>query len=92
MAKMRYYVGLDTTGREVFRSARTPVEGIGVSYNAVIGPFRTRRGAEYMARYGEGNPHLQTVADAERIAAQPSHSPACTKANDRSAREACICA
>lgn len=37
---------------------------------AVIGPFRTVRGAEFMRQYGEGNPHCQTVGDAERLAKQ----------------------
>jgi len=66
----RYYVGLKDGGkRETFRSAETPTEGShGRLYLAVIGPFKTRRGAEFMAEYGGGNPHLQCVDDAERIA------------------------
>ena len=39
-------------------------------YGAVIGPFRTKRGAQFMAKHGRSNPHLQTVDDAERIAKQ----------------------
>ena len=42
----------------------------GQSYAYFIGPFRTMRGAKYMARYGRNNPHLQHVNDAERLAVQ----------------------
>jgi hypothetical protein len=55
--------------REVFRSALTPtVDTHGDKYFGVIGPFRTRRGAEFMAKHGRNNPHCQCVADAECIA------------------------
>lgn len=55
--------------REVFRSALTPTEDThGDRYYAAIGPFRTRRGAEFMATCGRDNPHCRYVADAERIA------------------------
>ena len=55
--------------REIFRAAVEPTFAThGEKYNAVIGPFRTRRGAELMRDYGAGNPHYQTVADAERFA------------------------
>jgi hypothetical protein len=72
MAKPRkqYYVGLKSTmGREVFTADTEPTEqSHGARFAAVIGPFQTKRGAEFMAQYGQGNPHLQTVYDAERIA------------------------
>ncbi len=56
--------------RTVFRSPSVPtVSTHGTLYNYCIGPFRTKRGADFMANYGGNNPHLQTVADAERIAA-----------------------
>lgn len=68
----RIYVGLtlDCTGRrEVFRAVETPTEqSHGAKYGAVIGPFRTKRGAEFMRDYGRGNPHCLSVADAERLA------------------------
>ena len=52
----------------VFRSKEIPTyETHGAWYGAVIGPFRTRRAAEFMARYGRGNPHLRCVSDAERL-------------------------
>lgn len=68
--KTKLYVGLQGSKREVFRSATEPTEtSHGHLYAASVGPFRTRRGAEFMARYGgNGNPHLQCVNDAERIA------------------------
>ena len=51
-----------------FRSATEPTrESHGHRFLAVIGPFRTMRAARVMARYGPGNPHLQSVSDAERL-------------------------
>jgi hypothetical protein len=65
----RIYVGCNQTHRITFRSAENPTtETHGHLYNAVIGPFRTMRGARWMATYGANNPHCQTVADAERLA------------------------
>lgn len=67
----RIYVGVKGTSREVFRSVSTPTQkSHGEKYAAVIGPFRTVGGAKVMAQYGRNNPHLQTVADAERMAKQ----------------------
>lgn len=40
----------------------------GVTVGAIIGPFRTRRAADLCASTGGANPHIQCVADAERIA------------------------
>ena len=37
-------------------------------YKAVIGPFKSRVGAAYFARYGSNNPYIRTAADAERLA------------------------
>jgi hypothetical protein len=68
----RLYVGLApyTGQRTVFRAANEPAEqSHGERFAAVIGPFRTLQGAEFMRDYGKGNPHCQTVADAERLAA-----------------------
>ena len=54
---------------ERFQAWGTPVrETHGKQYAAVIGPFKTVRGARFMADYGKGNPHCQHVDDAERIA------------------------
>ena len=75
MAQKKIYVGLSriTGGRVVFRSEVEPSESThGYFYDAVIGPFRTASGATFMARYGAGNPHCQTVLDAERLAHMPS--------------------
>lgn len=70
-----YYLGLAVraTGnvRELFKCSYVPTwETHGSVYNAVIGPFRTKRGAVFMRDFGRSNPHLQNVADAERIAKQ----------------------
>ena len=37
-------------------------------YKAVIGPFKSKVGAGYFARYGRNNPDICTAADAERLA------------------------
>jgi hypothetical protein len=69
----KIYVGVVSSSiREVFRSSEVPTqETHGTKYRAVIGPFKTKRGAEFLAKYGHGsNPHLQTVNDAERAAKQ----------------------
>ena len=71
MSRMRPYVGLHRTRkvREVFHSDTPPTEEVhGRTYVAVIGPFRTVRGARFMAQFGANNPHCVTVADAERCA------------------------
>ena len=78
MARTKYsskggyqYVGVraDNGRYERFQWPGTPVrETHGHVYAAVIGPFRTVRGARFMESYGKGNPHTQTVADCEHIA------------------------
>ena len=40
----------------------------GLEFDFVIGPFITKRGAKFMEKYGRGNPHCQSVYDAERLA------------------------
>ena len=66
----RLFVGKKYDGmREVFRYNGHPTERThGHVYRYVIGPFRTKRGAEFMRDYCENNPHCQDVADAERLA------------------------
>ncbi len=67
--KSKLYVGVNGRRREVFRSTRTPTENShGDRFKATIGPFRTLGAAKIMAEFGGNNPHLQTVADAERMA------------------------
>jgi hypothetical protein len=54
---------------EVFRSRSVPTaKSHGNLYRYVIGPFRTVRGAKFMAMFGENNTHCQCVEDAERLA------------------------
>ena len=69
MAK-RIYVGCTAfTSWEIFRSETTPTfDDNPNDYAAVIGPFRTLAGAEFMCDYGKGNPHCSTVSDAEWLA------------------------
>jgi len=68
----RIYVGLGKNlTREVFKSEVVPTaDSHGSLYDASIGPFKTMRGARFMALYGKGNPHCQNVNDAERLARQ----------------------
>lgn len=69
MATNRIYLGLDEQTREVFRAEQEPTFAThGNRFAAVVGPFRTMRAAVFMRDYGQGNPHCQCVADAERIA------------------------
>lgn len=64
----RIWLGLREGKREIFRAIETPtVETHGSVYDAVVGPFRTLRGARFMRDYGRGNPHCRCVADAERL-------------------------
>ena len=52
-----------------FRSPTIPTqESYGHLYTAVIGPFKSKVGASYFARYGRNNPHIRTADDAERLA------------------------
>ena len=70
--KVKHYVGVSGSPgdrqREVFTSSHTPTQRSHSEYRYVIGPFRSSRGAHFMAEYGGGNPHLQTAGDAERLA------------------------
>jgi hypothetical protein len=67
---MPYYLGKRPQGDWVlFTSAHTPTkETHGHLYTCAQGPFRTRLAARWFNRYGWGNPHVCTVADAERLA------------------------
>ena len=75
--RYQYFVGITkgvalNTGKQVYQSFRCLIppdeKSHGNLFAAVIGPFRTKRGADFMAKHGQGNPHLRCVADAERIA------------------------
>jgi hypothetical protein len=68
-ARSRIWLGLREGKRTVFRSVETPSwDSHGRLYSAVIGPFRTKRGAEFMRDHGDANPHCRTVNDAEHLA------------------------
>ena len=70
----RAYVGVRRDlRREVFKATRTPTRRqYGRRYAYVVGPFKTVRGARYMADYGASNPHCTCVAQAEWLARQPT--------------------
>ena len=67
---MAIYLGKQKQGDLVqFRSPTIPTkESHGHLYTAVIGPFKSKVGASYFARYGLNNPHIRTADDAERLA------------------------
>jgi hypothetical protein len=67
---MAYYLGKRLQGDWVlFSSPCTPAqETHGHLFTRAQGPFRTRLAARWFNRYGWGNPHVHTVADAERLA------------------------
>jgi hypothetical protein len=71
MKRRKWYVGHSKAFRTAiaFATATPPQEPThGSVYSHVTGPFRTKRGAKFMAKYGRNNPHCQTVAQAERLA------------------------
>lgn len=57
---------------EVFNTNVEPTQDKFPQYSAIIGPFKTKEGAEFMAMYGKNNPHCQTVYDAEKLAHSPN--------------------
>jgi len=64
-----YFVGYTHTGNlEFFTSTSIPVREDNLPYLAVVGPFKTKRGALWAVKYGKDNPHFATVNDAERLA------------------------
>lgn len=67
---MAIYLGKRRQGDLIlFRSAQIPTrESHGQRFTAVIGPFRSKVGASFFARYGRNNPQIRTVKDAERLA------------------------
>ncbi len=70
--RKRVYVGFrHDRHREVFRTTRIPTRRqYGRRYAYVVGPFKTVRGARYMAEYGANNSHCTCVAQAEWLAKQ----------------------
>jgi hypothetical protein len=73
-SKKRFFVGLVKTElgtREIFKTDVQPLSDItGGRYVAVICPFRTKRGAEFMRDHGANNPHCRSVAEAEKLASK----------------------
>ena len=67
---MPFYLGkIEEDDLILFHSTSIPTKQThGHLYKAVIGPFVSRVGAGYFARYGKNNPDLRTAADAERLA------------------------
>ena len=69
----KYYVGRKIGSNylygDVFTSVKTPTsETHGHLYHGVTGPFRTKKGAMFMAECGYDNPHCRSVGEAEKLA------------------------
>ena len=67
----RPYVGLERMSniREVFRYVGAPTALThGDRYITVMGPFRSMRGAQYVALFGTTTPPIRSVREAERMA------------------------
>ena len=72
---MKWYVGvhnLEPHNRFAFTTATPPTQADYPHFLYVIGPFVTRRGARFMRDFGQGNPHCQTVSDAEKLSRKAS--------------------
>ena len=68
MARSRLYVGHKVGRGEIFRSKFTPTERThGERFAAVTGPFVTLTGAKCLLWYGNNNPHVRCVSEAERV-------------------------
>lgn len=67
---MPFYLGKRSEDDLIlFHSVRPPAKQThGHLYKAVIGPFASRVGAGYFARYGRDTPQIRTAADAEHLA------------------------
>ena len=72
----KWYVGIDNRSTfpgqlgsyQAFRWYETPSAEQFSWFSAVIGPFKTKRGAQWAEKYGRQNPHFQHVDDAEQLA------------------------
>lgn len=67
---MTYYFGKRPQGDLVrFHSPTTPAKAThSHMYTSVIGPFKSKVGVPYYARYGRNNPLLRTSDDVEEAA------------------------
>ena len=67
---MVYFLGKRIQGDQIlFQSTSRPTsESTRGRFISATGPFKTRLGAAYFARFGQGNPFIRTCEDAERLA------------------------
>lgn len=70
MSRPKFYIGWNGRAYDILKLAVEPSHAThGTKYSHFVGPFATRRGAEFMARPEQrNNPHVQTSDDADRIA------------------------
>lgn len=80
--KKRWFIGYKETGeRMMFLTALQPTRELYPQFAGVVGPFRTKRGCQFMMDHGQGNPHCRTVAEAEALAIQEAKKEAEKPAN-----------
>jgi hypothetical protein len=70
MSGKKQYIGVSADKPHTrFTSDKEPTrESHGDEHAAVIGPFKTKRGAEWAEKHGKGNPHFTGVHAAEQFA------------------------
>lgn len=69
---MAFYLGRRPQG-DLFRFQSLTIpsrESHGARFTAVIGPFQSKVGAAFFARYGQDYPSIRTAGDVERLARQ----------------------
>ncbi len=73
---MAYFLGKRIQGDQIlFQSNSRPTsESTCGRFISATGPFKTRLGAAYFARFGQANPLIRTCDDAERLAYE-DHNP-----------------
>lgn len=71
--KKLWYVEHTGTGLVAYRSSKEPTfqhpyDSDGIHRGVTIGPFKTKRAAMWVEKFGYRNPHFLHVNDAERFA------------------------
>ncbi|MBX3038576.1 MAG: hypothetical protein KF758_16820 [Anaerolineales bacterium] len=89
---MAFYLGKRSEDDWIqFQSVPIPTkQSHGHLYTSVIGPFKSKVGASYFARYGKNNPKICTAEDVERLARADPLMAAAIVEESMSAEELCI--
>jgi len=89
---MAFYLGKRSEDDWIqFQSVSTPTkQSHGHLYTSVIGPFKSKVGASYFARYRKNNPKILTAEDVERLARADPLMEAAIVEESMSAEERCV--